>query len=751
MIESMTDLPALRAFLSRIGAEPRSLRIAVVKENHGNYWKDLAIIRVNKDGRIDAPQDYMPTESEAAMITTEVTTAEWPTSIKLGKSYELPEELKTVDPDDIYELKDRSGKLIMLQVRTQDVKSGEKRYVPFTFWSDQRWRKAEPEGQLPIYGLDTIKDNTTVFLHEGCKAAKFVRKLIDPRTEEERAAYDSHPWGLELSGAAHLGWIGGALSPSRTDWSELAKMGIQRAYIVADNDKPGKTAIPKIAQRLKNITTFSVEFTEVFPASFDLADPFPKKFFKKQKSADGKTALKDGVVTYQGPSFREVLHPATWATDLEPNPSGSGKPVVVLRGEFADLWVWIEEVDSFICKEMPEINHSLALFNATVAGFSHIASTGQLIQKNYKGRIAKICYRPDIKARIVTDRTTSAINLHTPTNIKPGSGDVGPWIKYLDYMFPVERERTEVKRWVATLIARPEIRMLYGMLLISEKQGIGKTTMGAHILAPLVGYQNTGFPGERDIVESTFNGWIANKRLIVVNEIYTGQSFKAYNLLKGYLTDKNIHVNEKFQRPYTIENWAHILACSNSKKALRVEESDRRWFYPQVSEVPWNKDEWTDFYDWLDAGGLNIIMRWALDFGDYVATGAHAPMTLSKKAMIEESKGDVLNHWIDVMEAIEEGEEAVSFSLNEVRETYRKRAPGRLFETLLDFKREAIQRKWKVSEERILVGGALTLVVSSPVQVTQLAKFDGNEEPKKDKVDRLRKTVTNLYDRLHAI
>jgi hypothetical protein len=114
----------------------------------------------------------------------------------------------------------------------------------------------------------------------------------------------------------------------------------------------------------------------------------------------------------------------------------------------------------------------------------------------------------------------------------------------MEYLFINESERHEALRWCATLIARPDIRMHYGMLLISERQGVGKTTLGAGILAPLVGIQNVGFPGENDIT-AAFNEWVAHKRLAIVSEIYSGSSWKAYHALKAVITDKDITVNQK--------------------------------------------------------------------------------------------------------------------------------------------------------------------------------------------------------------
>jgi len=303
-------------------------------------------------------------------------------------------------------------------------------------------------------------------------------------------------------------------------------------------------------------------------------------------------------------------------------------------------------------------------------------------------------------------------------------------------------------RWCATLIARPDTRMLYALLLISERQGMGKTTLGERILAPLVGMQNVGFPGERDIVESSFNDWIANKRLIIIGEIYTGHSFKAYNVLKHYLTDKSIRVNEKFQRPYTIENWVHIVACSNSKKALRIEETDRRWFYPKLSEAPWDRKKWGDFYEWLASGGLNIIMDWAKGFGEYVLPGEHAPMTAGKESLIEESRGEVLNHWADVLAACEESQEQVVFALSEVRNAMVKKHI-RVFETPLQFKKLALLRGWSTATERIAVDGGLSYVIVSPELTKDLKEREASAD-KKELRSWLTGKLVKLGDKLHS-
>jgi hypothetical protein len=156
-----------------------------------------------------------------------------------------------------------------------------------------------------------------------------------------------------------------------------------------------------------------------------------------------------------------------------------------------------------------------------------------------------------------------------------------------------------------------------------------------------------------------------------------------------------------------------VVACSNSKKALRIEETDRRWFYPKLSENAWGREKWGEFYQWLNSGGLNIVMNWAMEHGNYILPGEHAPMTVDKQALIDDSKGDVLNHWIDILAAAEQEGESLVFALSEVKEALRK-CHGRIYESPLQFKKEALKRDWTTVDDRLPIDGSLSYVVISP-------------------------------------
>ena len=706
-VSSIAELTSVRDYLNRIGAKVRSMMSAVVEERSGKYWKDMAIIRFKKDGEVDAPTGYEPTPQEEADLKKEFATALFPQHKIVAALTSYPDEVQALidkgDHDSWFVLKDEHGNVVMLQVRrtlpSADGDDG-RAYIPWTLWDDDVWRSMEPEGHLPLWGIENIKGKSIVFIHEGAKAARHMHRMATKATPEYEKLLHEHPWAHELGNAAHIGWIGGALSPQRTDWSPLNKAGVKRVIIISDNDGPGSRAVPAISYRLK-LPTFVVQFTASFPASFDLADAFPETMYKSL----------DGTRVYVGPAMSSCLRPATWGTDMV-HPPGGGKAVAVIREHFRDLWAYVENADMFVCTEMPNIMYDESAFNKAMAPFSHVMNTAQLVYKAYNGSVVRLCYRPDLAGRIIVDDGAISINLHVPTDIKSKTGDAAPWLEFMQYLIPNDRERKVLLSWCATLIARPATRMEFGVLLVSEHQGIGKTTLGSAILAPLVGRHNTSWPSESAIVDSQFNEWLGNKRLIVVNEIYSGHSWKAYNKLKSYVTDKEVSINIKFQKPYLIENWAHIFACSNSMRALKMEEDDRRWFYPEVTEVGWGKAKFDAFYNWLNSGGLGIIRHWAETYeGDFIFPGERAPTTAKKEELIEDSLTKAVQETRAFGEALARQERPICVSYYAFKKWLAATVKERVYDTDNDLKTHLKKMGCTIGTERYKIGDRHSTVV----------------------------------------
>lgn len=711
-MNSLNDFPTVKKYLARIGAEPRSLLKAVVKQEQGRYWIDLAIIKFTRKGDIDAPEGYKPNEEEEEKIKVEMSGHNWPEAVFIPDDpNDWPKRLRENSEDNIFWFRDINGKIIMGQVRIVN-KDGTKNYIPVTKWSDGEYRWVEPEGDLPLWGIEQLKNNSTVFIHEGVKGAIRCKAIADGLEPD-------HPWSTELSNAAHLSWIGGALSPHRTDWSVLKKYGVTRVYIVADNDEPGLSAISKIAEEL-NCVTMSIEFSDQFPKSFDLGDDFPKHMFKRIGKND----------YYIGPSFRDCLHMSTWMTNLVPVPAGDKiKMVPVLRHHCKSLWAYVDELELYVNTEFPDIIRKKEALDAMLYSFSHSRKTSELILSHYKGRTPRLTYRPDLgKSRRVVSSGETAINTYIPPSIKPKEGDILPFNEFMEYLIPHDEERRNLMRWCATLIARPDVRMMYGVLLISEMTGTGKSTLSEKILAPLIGLHNVSFPSEKQITNSDFNSWIGKKRLAIVQEIYAGQNFKAANMLKSVITDRYVEINEKFMPLIKLENFISIFASSNSLKALKVDSTDRRWFIPTVTEERWPDTKFVEFNEWLESGGLQIICSWAHTFNDYVKAGEIAPDSKRKQEMIEDGMSEAQTALAMLAKAMNGKTDPVAIGFRDMKQWLATVGVNKIFDSDQELRKAVKEQGVQFSEKRISIGGFEQSLGMNQILVDKLKTIDDKNE-----------------------
>lgn len=612
---SFAHPPSVVSYLRRIGAEVLNPRRAMVKIHRGHYYVERAMIRFTEDGKVTCSVKEMePTPEELAAMEKELKGIEFPKSIE-ATNLEL---LRGKTKGELYTFTNRkTNKIIMVQERRIS-KSGAKAYIPWVLLSTGEWASMEPDGDLPFWKPEKARGpGAKIMIHEGAKVAKFITELL--------ASDTPHPWRSELEGYEHWGMIGGALAPHRTDYEELRAEAPTEVVYVCDNDHPGVSALQKVS-RCWGKPLKGILFGKTFPAAWDMADKMPDALFTQS----GR---------YIGPSLADLIEAATWATELVPQ--DKGRPVTVLRPEFAEEWVHCVTPEAFIHLEWPNRILSANEFNSRVAPFSHVDDTAKLLKRDFGSKSAVLRYVPGEASGIFASKGGRYINTYCASEIKPEKGDWEPWADYLRWLCPDKEDRIELKRWVATLIARPDIRMLYGVLMISETQGIGKGTLGEKVLAPLVGAANTSYPSEQEIVESQYNYWLAHKRLAVVHEIYAGHSSKAYNKLKSCITDRYATVQKKYQANYEIENWIHIFACSNSARALKLSMDDRRWFVPKLTEEKRGVEYWEKFNTWLQfQGGLQIIMWWAHEWVKKyrpVERGAAAPWSALKRQIVEEA------------------------------------------------------------------------------------------------------------------
>lgn len=680
---------AIQKYLTRVGGAPTSLRGASISDFTSGY--KVCIGRISFDEKlaeVKADIGFEPTELESADIAAELRSLQMPNPISFPTSNKVFKELETMFPageNKSYVFKSLSGETIMHLVRIEK-DDGSKYFLPYSYWDDSEVRCCEPDGKLPLFGLEHVKRDDLVWIHEGPKSAAFWQRLTNPNCPIlEREELKNHPFADELSVGVHVGWHGGAGNPERTDFSTLKSAGVKEIIIIADKDNIGRSAAYKIA-RITGLKAKIVQFDEQFPTGFDLADEIPREL---------KSYI--GNATYMGPSLKSMMYPATYAAYRKMQ----GKKAVYKPNKaFLEEWIYVTDAEVFIHEDFPSRRIRRSAFNDEIRRFSDTPQVAELLLDNRLAEAQSLAYNPSKPSGLISNGTRLVYNVYYPPVIPAGHIDVRPFLDFMEYLIPDANDRTEVIRFCATLIAKPETKIHYGLLLVSEAQGTGKTTLAQRILAPLVGFHNTSFPSEITL-SSQFNSWLAYKRLAVFGEIYQGQSWKTYNMLKEIITDSEIEVNEKYQKSVTIDNWTHIIACSNSKIALKVDQDDRRWLVPTVTENPWPEDEFKTFFIWLETGGLFAIKKWAAELGNYIEKGSHAPTSSAKRDMVELSRSEHVQYAIEMLDHYIEDTLPRSVSVNELRDFVKRKCEARCFDQLDDFKRALKSAGWSVFDGRI--------------------------------------------------
>lgn len=420
MLANLTELEPVRLFANRIDAEPRGLNKLVIKTKAGRYWKDISQIRFDTKTGVIAnleklPEDIKPTDDEKAAMSVAIKAADIPEYVQANKAQvkrlieainKTKNKVKDDNDPDLFIFYSLTGDKILMVQQRLNLEDG-KRYLPWTYWSDNTWRDAEPEGKLPLYGLQELKDNAVVVLHEGCKGARHWQELIADNNK-------GHPWYEFLNHGAHIGWVDGALNPHRTDWSPLNRADL--IYIVADNDSAGKQAIPKISRQIKTCC-HAIEFLEgenYFPTSFDLADPIPEKMFYEHGY-------------YTGPTLQQMTIPATWMTEKYQPKGRKSPPKIKLLEHAKNTWLYIADHNEIVHRDFRHKPYDRQTANNALADFSDAKDIFRLLVKNKTEHIENYTYDPSSKERIILDGDHKKLNLYEPTRIKPKSGDAEPF------------------------------------------------------------------------------------------------------------------------------------------------------------------------------------------------------------------------------------------------------------------------------------------------------------------------------------
>jgi hypothetical protein len=192
-------------------------------------------------------------------------------------------------------------------------------------------------------------------------------------------------------------------------------------------------------------------------------------------------------------------------------------------------------------------------------------------------------------------------NLWRGSGLQPRKGNIAPWTCLLDHLFQglPDDDRVKFEQWLAYPIQHLGTK-LHTAVLLCGGQGIGKTLL-TDTIKMVYGKDNAITISNHEL-QDQYNSWAAHRQLVVCDEIVVHSRDRNVlaDRLKGYITNHDIHINDKFVRKILLPNRMNLIFTSNSREALSIEEDDRRYFVVESVAPRIPEDLRQRFIQWRD-------------------------------------------------------------------------------------------------------------------------------------------------------
>ena len=275
------------------------------------------------------------------------------------------------------------------------------------------------------------------------------------------------------------------------------------------------------------------------------------------------------------------------------------------------------------------------------------------------------CFRPELTPGVIIEEEgQSLVNTYVPIKTDTTPGDISPFMELLKKLLPEAHDRDIVLAYMAACVRNPGVKFQWCPVL-QGAPGNGKTFIGS-CLAKAVGERYTHTPNANQLA-GRFNGWLFQKLLIVVEEIYVPKCPEIMEALKPMITNLRIEFQSKGANQFTADNRANFFMSTNYREGVRKSKDDRRFcifFTAQQTVEDIKREMMTDdyfhkLYSWARNGGYQSVSHYLKYVHTYPyaldpASGCQrAPDTTTTSAAILASKGPAEQ---DVLEAIWEAQ-----------------------------------------------------------------------------------------------
>jgi hypothetical protein len=272
--------------------------------------------------------------------------------------------------------------------------------------------------------------------------------------------------------------------------------------------------------------------------------------------------------------------------------------------EFQSNWVWVGPLSRWF--RLPDmLSLSKDQFDDWFRSRQLMSAQGRIVQASnallsYPGtlKLEGLSYWPG-KQRFVVDEIAGhrrlCLNTWQTFEIAAQEGDCQPWVDLMNHIFDGKQELVRrFEQWLAFLVQHPGAKINWAPVLIGHP-GIGKTTVG-DVMRLMLGSSNVRIV-EQDELESQYNSYVADKQLVIFEELDRVPQ-KSMGILRNLITSDQITIREKWDKPVTMANRTNAMFLANDPEPLKIQPEDRR-FMVHASRARQDKELAGRFWGWI--------------------------------------------------------------------------------------------------------------------------------------------------------
>lgn len=290
----------------------------------------------------------------------------------------------------------------------------------------------------------------------------------------------------------------------------------------------------------------------------------------------------------------------------------------------------------------------------------------------------EVCFRPECKpGELIVEEGYTLVNTFVPIITRREVGDAAPFLDLLARLLPDARDRSILLSYMAAMVQNPGAKFQWWPV-IQGTEGNGKSAL-IRVLNHCIGNRYSHLPNADAMAKTgnQFNGWVAGKLFMGIEEIYVPQRRDFLEAFKTTVTNDRLQIEGKGANQIMGDNRCNGMMCTNHQEGVPVTVDTRRYaiFYTaQQCKADKARDGmvgayFPDLYQWLKGEGR--FAPWGRNYGYAVVNNflhqyevaaefnpapsglcQEAPETSSTGAAIKASRGGIEQ---EVIEATEEG------------------------------------------------------------------------------------------------